>query len=193
MQPTFFATREEFRAWLEEHHYTELELLVGFYRKGTGRTSISYPEAVEEALCFGWIDGVRRRIDELSYSNRFSPRRRGSTWSTINVRAAEELIRTGKMHPSGLRVYNERDKARSGSYSFEQPSVELGEEAEAQFRENAKAWSFFQTQPRGYRKTATWWVVSAKREDTRGRRLQTLIDDSAAGLRIGLLRRSGEP
>jgi uncharacterized protein YdeI (YjbR/CyaY-like superfamily) len=190
MQPTFFATPADFRQWLHEHHQTERELLVGFYKKGSGRPSITWPESVAEALCFGWIDGVRRSIDDESYTIRFTPRKRGSIWSAVNMRLAEELIRDGRMQPAGLAAWQARDPAKSAVYSFEQKeAAQLAPEMEARFRENAQAWRFWEAQPPGYRKTATHYVMSAKREDTRARRLQTLIDDSATGQRIGLLRR----
>jgi uncharacterized protein YdeI (YjbR/CyaY-like superfamily) len=193
MKPTFFATPDEFRRWLERHHQTESELLVGFYKKGSGRPSMTWPESVDEALCFGWIDGVRRSIDDESYSIRFTPRKRGSIWSAVNLRKIQELIQSGRMRPAGLRAYEERDPEKAGLYSFEQRgAVQLSPEAETRFKANPAAWSFFQSQPPGYRKTATFWVISAKREETRMRRLQTLIEDSAAGRRIGLLRRTGE-
>lgn len=192
MQPTFFATPADFRQWLQAHHQTERELLVGFYKKGSGRPSITWPESVAEALCFGWIDGVRKSIDDESYTIRFTPRKRGSIWSAVNMRLAEELIRDGRMQPAGLAAWEARDPARSAVYSFEQKeAAQLTPEMEARFRENAQAWKFWEAQPPGYRKTATHYVMSAKREDTRARRLQTLIDDSAAGRRIGLLRRPG--
>jgi uncharacterized protein YdeI (YjbR/CyaY-like superfamily) len=192
MQPTFFATPADFRQWLERHHQTERELLVGFYKKGSGRPSITWPESVAEALCFGWIDGVRRSIDDESYTIRFTPRKRGSIWSAVNMRLAEELIRDGRMQPAGLAAWQARDPAKSAVYSFEQKeAARLAPEMEARFRENAQAWKFWEAQPPGYRKTAAHYVMSAKREDTRARRLQTLIDDSAAGQRIALLRRPG--
>ncbi len=192
MQPTFFATPAEFRQWLERHHQSERELLVGFYKKSSGRPSITWPESVAEALCFGWIDGVRRSIDDESYSIRFTPRKKGSIWSAVNMRLAEELIRDGRMQPAGLAAWEARDPAKSAVYSFEQrEAAQLAPDMEARLRDNAQAWKFWQAQPPGYRKTATFWVMSAKRPETRAKRLQTLIDDSAAGLRIGLLRRPG--
>ncbi|HEV3050006.1 MAG TPA: YdeI/OmpD-associated family protein [Longimicrobium sp.] len=192
MQPTFFATPPDFRQWLQEHHQTERELLVGFYKKGSGRPSITWPESVVEALCFGWIDGVRRSVDDESYTIRFTPRKRGSIWSAVNMRLVEELIRDGRMQPAGLAAWEARDPAKSAVYSFEQKeAAQLAPEMEARFRENAQAWKFWEAQPPGYRKTAMHYVMSAKREETRAKRLQTLIDDSAAGLRIALLRRPG--
>ena len=193
MEPVFFATPEEFRAWLSDHHDSETELIVGLYRKGTGRPSITWPESVDEALCYGWIDGVRRKIDDESYSIRFTPRRPSSTWSEVNTRRAVELIRAGRMQPDGLRAYEARQPDRSGGYSFEQRGeVALDPELESRFRAEPAAWAFFQSQPPGYRRTVTWWVMSAKREETRARRLATLIEDSAAGRKIKELRRPGE-
>jgi len=190
MPPTFFATPLAFRRWLKQHHRSERELLVGFYKKGSGRPSLTWPESVDEALSFGWIDGVRRRLDEESYSIRFTPRKRGSIWSDVNRRRVEELKRAGRMQPAGLEAYEARDAARSGVYSFEQrKTARLDPDAEARFQADRGAWRFFTSQPPGYRKTAIWWVVSAKREDTRARRLTTLIEDSGEGRRIGPLRR----
>jgi uncharacterized protein YdeI (YjbR/CyaY-like superfamily) len=186
----FFATPAAFRAWLEQHHATADELWVGLYKKGSGRPSLTWPESVDEALCFGWIDGIRKSIDDDSYRIRFTPRRPGSIWSSVNVRRAQELIDAGRMRPSGLEAFARRREDRARQYSFEQGQVSLGDEFEAEFRANASAWAFFEAQPPSYRKTATWWVISAKREETRRRRLTTLIDDSAAGQRIGPLRRT---
>jgi uncharacterized protein YdeI (YjbR/CyaY-like superfamily) len=192
MQPEFFATPAQFRAWLETHHQSERELLVGFYKKGSGRPSITWPESVAEALCFGWIDGVRRSIDDEAYTIRFTPRKRGSIWSAVNMRLVEELIRDGRMRPAGLKAWEARDPAKSAIYAFEQKeAAQLDADAEARFRSNPQAWSFWQAQPPGYRKQITHWVTSAKREETRARRLETLIADCAAGKRIGMLRRPG--
>jgi uncharacterized protein YdeI (YjbR/CyaY-like superfamily) len=188
MKPTFFATPAEFRRWLEKHHDSESELLVGFYKKGSGRPSITWPESVDEALCFGWIDGVRKTLDEDSYTIRFTPRRKGSIWSKVNTRRAEELIELKRMHPSGLKAFEARDPEKTGIYSFERENAQLSAEDEATFRANRKAWRFFELQPPGYRKIAIFYVMSAKREETRARRLRTLINESAAGRRIGLLR-----
>jgi|SRR5687767_14864641 len=190
MKPTFFATPADLRRWLKRHHKSADELLVGFYKKGSGRPSITWPESVDEALCFGWIDGVRRSLDDQSYTIRFTPRRPGSNWSLINIRKVEALIRGGRMEPAGLEAFEARDEAKSGVYSFEQrENAKLEAKAEAEFKANRAAWRFFQAQPAGYRKIAIFFVVSAKREETRERRLQTLIADSAAGRRIGLLNR----
>jgi uncharacterized protein YdeI (YjbR/CyaY-like superfamily) len=191
MQPVFFATPADFRRWLKKHHRSEAELWVGFHKKKTGLPSLTWPESVDEALCFGWIDGVRKSIDAERYVIRFTPRKSASTWSTVNTRRAEELIRNGRMQPAGLRAFEARDAKKSGIYSFEQrKQARLSSEAEAKFKANRAAWTFFEAQPPWYRRTAIFWVVSAKREETRGRRLQTLIEDSAAGRRIGPLRRA---
>ena len=183
--PIFFATQEEFRAWLEEHHADATEQLVGYYKKGSGRPSMTWPESVDHALCFGWIDGVRRRIDDVSYSIRFTPRKAQSTWSAVNLKRVPELIDLGLMQPAGLAAYERRTEARSEIYAYEQgQTAELGDEFERQFRANEAAWTFFEAQPVGYRRTATRWVISAKREETRRKRLVALIADSTAGRRI---------
>jgi len=188
MKPVFFATPADFRRWLKKHHKSTAELLVGFHKKGSGRPSITWPESVDEALCFGWIDGVRRSLDDESYTIRFTPRRPGSNWSLINVRKAEALISGGRMEPAGLEAFEARDEAKSGVYSFEQrENAKLDGKAEANFKANRAAWKFFQAQPPGYRKIAAFYVMSAKREETRDRRLQRLIADSEAGRRIGML------
>jgi uncharacterized protein YdeI (YjbR/CyaY-like superfamily) len=190
-KPTFFETPAQFRRWLKKNHSRESELLVGFWKKETGRPSITWPESVDEALCFGWIDGIRRRIDEESYSIRFTPRRRGSIWSRVNIGRVAELTRAGRMEEAGLRAYEERDPKKSEIYSFEREQAELDPESERMFRANRVAWKFFQSQPPGYRKIVTHWIISAKRAETRARRLQTLIEDSEAGRRIAQLRRDG--
>jgi uncharacterized protein YdeI (YjbR/CyaY-like superfamily) len=193
MKATFFKTPGDFRRWLKTHHASKPELWVGFYKRSTGRPSLTWPESVDEALCFGWIDGIRKRIDEASYVIRFSPRKRGSNWSNVNTRKADELIRAGRMQPAGRRAFEARDPARSGVYSFEQREhAKLTPTQEKQFRANKAAWSFFEAEPPGYRKIAVFYVASAKRDATRARRLKILIDDSAAGRRIGLLRRPTE-
>jgi uncharacterized protein YdeI (YjbR/CyaY-like superfamily) len=187
---TFFTTPAEFGAWLEANHAQASELWVGFHKKGSGLPSMTWPEAVDEALCFGWIDGVRKSIDETSYANRFTPRKSRSTWSAININRVQELGAEGRMRPAGLRAFAARAEELSGIYSYEQRNAaELGDAYERQFRANHAAWDFFQAQAPSYRKAAIWWVVSAKREETRQRRLSVLIDDSAAGRRIASLTR----
>lgn len=190
MTPTFFATPADFRRWLKQHHKNASELWVGFHKKGTGRPSITWPESVDEALCLGWIDGIRKSFGADSYVIRFTPRKKGSTWSRVNTRRARELMRDGRMQPAGLKALEARDPEKSGIYSFEQrQAATLDTAAHATFKANKVAWKFFESQPPGYRKIATYWVVSAKREETRAKRLATLIDDSAAGRRIAQLRR----
>lgn len=183
--PTFFATPQEFRAWLSAHHDKEGELWVGFHRKATGRPSMTWPESVDEALCFGWIDGLRKTVDAASYKIRFTPRRPTSTWSAVNIARVAELTREKRMQPAGLKIFRERTEAKSGVYAYEQrDTAAFDARAEKDFRSNGKAWSFFQAQPPGYRKTLTWWVVSAKQPTTREKRLRRLIAESAAGRRI---------
>jgi uncharacterized protein YdeI (YjbR/CyaY-like superfamily) len=191
MDVVFFRSRAEFRQWLGEHHDRAKELWIGFYKKSAGKAGIGYAEAVDEALCFGWIDGVRKRIDGVSYANRFSPRRPGSIWSEINIKRAGELSRLGLMQPSGLEAFEKRDPEKSKQYSYEERSRPLDAAYEERFRANEKAWEFFRVQPPSYRKAATWWVMSAKREETRLKRLATLIDDSENGRRLGSLARAG--
>jgi uncharacterized protein YdeI (YjbR/CyaY-like superfamily) len=190
MSPTFFRSATAFRRWLERHHASATDLWVGFYKKASGRATLTYAESVEEALCFGWIDGVRKSIDADSYVNRFTPRRPGSVWSDINTRRALALIKEGRMRPAGLAAFTARDPRRSGVYSFEQrQAAALSRGEAAAFRANKAAWTFFQSQPPGYRRVVTWWVIGAKRPETRARRLRILIEDSAAGRRIGLMQR----
>jgi uncharacterized protein YdeI (YjbR/CyaY-like superfamily) len=184
MDPTFFPTPRDFRSWLAKHHASEGELWVGFYKKATGRASITWPESVDEALCFGWIDGVRRG-GEATWTIRFTPRRPKSIWSAINIKRIEELKADGRLHPAGLAAYETRDPERQKRYSHEnRTSAVLAPAEERAFRANKKAWEYFSAMPPSYRRPAIWWVVSAKREETRTRRLQTLIADSAAGRKI---------
>lgn len=155
MNPKFFAMPAEFRAWLEEHHETSQELLVGFYKKGSGRPSITWPESVDVALCFGWIDGVRKSVDDASYTIRFTPRKPRSIWSAVNIKRAKELAALGLMHPAGLKAFEQQADERSAIYAYEQrKAAALDEAAKQQFRANQQAWDFFQAQPPSYRKTA---------------------------------------
>lgn len=189
-EPEFFATPDEWRQWLVEHHAERSELWVGFYKIGSGRPSITYPEAVDQALCFGWIDGVRKSIGADSYKNRFTPRKQGSFWSNVNIKRVAELTARGLMHPAGVKAFEARQGERSGVYAFEQPDeVHLEREHEEHLRSNAAAWGFFQNQAPWYRRTALWWIVSAKRPDTRQRRLDTLIECSEQGRTIPPLTR----
>jgi uncharacterized protein YdeI (YjbR/CyaY-like superfamily) len=193
VEPRFFATPSALRRWFEAHHATDRELLVGFHKVGSGVPSITWPESVDQALCFGWIDGVRRGIDDASYTIRFTPRKAASTWSAKNIARVAELSEMGVMWPAGLAAFERRSEARSGVYSFEQEGIELGRTFEKRFRANRSAWAFFREQPPSYRKAATWWVISAKKEETRARRLETLMEDSANGRRLKQLARpSGE-
>ena len=186
-QPTFFPSGAAFRSWLEKNHSTSTVLLAGFYRKQSGKGGISYPEALDEALCFGWIDGVRKRYDEVSYTIPFTPRKPGSIWSAVNIRRAGELMKLGRMHATGQSVFQRRDQRKSELYSYERATCKLEGGYEKQFRANKKAWEFYQAQPPGYRRTSAWWIISAKQEQTRQRRLRKLIEDSAKGRRIALL------
>lgn len=190
MEPRFFATPAEWRRWLARHHGSVPELWVGFHKKATGRPSITWPEAVDQALCYGWIDGIRKRLDDHSYVIRFTPRRAGSIWSAVNLRRVAELTAQGLMQPAGVAAHSKAKDARSAIYAYEQRTeAELPREMMQRFRRNRAAWAFFRSQPPWYRHTATWWVISARRDDTRERRLATLIDDSAAGRRIRHLAR----
>ena len=190
--PTFFATPAAWRRWLATHHASADELWVGFYKRGSGRPSITWPESVDEALCYGWIDGIRKSLDAHSYVIRFTPRRAGSIWSFINLRKIEALTKAGKMRAAGRKAHDGRRADRSAIYSFEQTrsSVKLAPAQLKRLKANAAAWRFFSSQPQWYRRTATWWVVSAKQEATRERRLATLIADAANGQRVGPMRRA---
>jgi uncharacterized protein YdeI (YjbR/CyaY-like superfamily) len=184
-RPRFFATPDAFRAWLEAHHETETELLVGFYKRDSGKPSITWPQSVDEGLCFGWIDGVRRGIDEVSYTIRFTPRKPRSNWSAINVKRMSELIALGRVSPAGMAAFEKRAAARTGIYSYEnRHKAKLTEADEREFRRNKKAWAYFEAQAPSYQRICYWWVVSAKREETRQSRLATLISDSALGRKI---------
>lgn len=189
MNVTYFESPAAFRRWLSEHHTTAKECWVGFWRKETGKAGLTYPEALDEALCHGWIDGIRKKVDDASYTNRFTPRKPRSHWSQVNVKRIGELIRKKRVTPAGLAAFKARDPANTGRASFEQPRVRLEPALERQFRAHRKAWENFEAQPPSYRRTALWWVASAKREETRVRRLQTLITDSAAGRRLALFTR----
>jgi uncharacterized protein YdeI (YjbR/CyaY-like superfamily) len=184
----FYATPEEWRAWLEAHHDAEREHWVGFHKRASGCPSITWPQAVDEALCFGWIDGIRKRVDATRYTIRFTPRKRSSTWSMVNVRRVGELSAAGLMRPAGIAAFEARTEA--GTYSYEQRDAAAFDPVrEARLRGNAAAWEHFSAQPPWYRRTATHWVMSAKREETRDRRLARLIEDSAAGRPTGPLAR----
>jgi uncharacterized protein YdeI (YjbR/CyaY-like superfamily) len=185
-QAVYFKTPSEWRNWLEEFHDKAIELLVGFYKKGSGKPSITWPESVDEALCFGWIDGVRKGVDEERYTIRFTPRKKSSIWSAVNIKRVGELTEAGLMRPTGLAAFEKRKLEKSVIYSHEQKDkiVELDEESEQKLRSNPAAWDFFQSQAPSYRKAVIWWVLSAKREETKLKRLATLIQDSEQKLKI---------
>lgn len=184
MKPTFFATQDDFRKWLSDHHQTDSELLVGFWKVGSGRPSMTWPDSVDQALCFGWIDGVRRKIDEESYSIRFTPRRSKSIWSAVNIAKVETLIANRQMQPAGLAAYVRLEKHRSVIYSYENMPREFVAEYEKRFRKHKKARAFFETQPAGYRRLMIFRVTSAKQEATRLSRLEKLIAASEEGVRL---------
>jgi uncharacterized protein YdeI (YjbR/CyaY-like superfamily) len=187
VKPKFFATPEKFREWLEKNHASVDELLLGFHKKDSGKKSITYGEALDEALCFGWIDGVRRRFDEMSYTIRFTPRKPHSIWSLVNVRHVERLQKEGRMHAAGSAAFAQRDPRRTGIYSFENSPRALSREYEQEFRKQKGAWEYFQNYPPYLKKQVSYWVMSAKKEETRAMRLRRLIESSANGERIGVL------
>jgi uncharacterized protein YdeI (YjbR/CyaY-like superfamily) len=183
--PTFFATPARFRQWLVKNHARATELWVGYFRKGSGRPSITWPESVDEALCFGWIDGIRKKVDDESYKIRFTPRRPKSIWSAVNIARVALLTHDGRMQPAGIATFARREEATSAVYSFEnRESAKLTVADEREFRRDSAAWEFFQRQPAGYRRLAAWWVISAKRPETQHRRLERLIAESRAQRRI---------
>lgn len=186
MDPTFFQTPAAFRSWLERNHHKTSELLVGFYKKDSGRPSITWPESVDQALCYGWIDGVRRRIDDERYSIRFTPRKQSSIWSAVNIGRATELMRLGLMTAAGKEAFERRREDKSRIYAYENAVQTLPVAEEKKFRAHKKAWKYFSAQSPSYRRVAIYWVVSAKREETRARRLTTLMEDSANGQRLGV-------
>lgn len=185
MDAQFFDTPADLRAWFERHHDSAPELFVGYWKKGSGRTGVTHPEAIEQALCFGWIDSVGRGIDDKSYQVRFTPRRKGSVWSKINLAKIAELTEKGLMHPAGLTAFEQRKPDRVAVYSHEQPTDAVFDQDQiALFRAQASAWEWFCAQSPSYRRSAVHWVVSAKRPDTRERRLAQLVADSAAGRKV---------
>ena len=183
MTATFFASRSDFRAWLEANHASASELLVGFHKKGSGVPSIDWPQARDEALCFGWIDGVRKSLGESAYTIRFTPRRKGSIWSRVNIERVGALEAEGRMTEAGRRAFAE-GKERTDHYSYENEERRLAPEEEEAFRANRAAWTDWEKRPPSYRKMVLHWVTSAKRPETRDRRLATLIADSAEGRKI---------
>jgi uncharacterized protein YdeI (YjbR/CyaY-like superfamily) len=190
-RPLFFPTPARFRKWLEKNHATATELWVAYYKKATGKPSLTWPESVDEALCFGWIDGIRKSIDDEAYMSRFTPRRPTSIWSQVNLRRVEVLKSEGRMRPEGIAAWERRDRTKT--YSFEQaerPGLDAA--AEKELRQHRKAWAWFKAQAPWYRRTAGFWVMSGKKPETRARRLAQLIADSEAGRRIGPLASSGK-
>jgi uncharacterized protein YdeI (YjbR/CyaY-like superfamily) len=187
MDPRYFTSPNKFHQWLEKHHATSTELLVGFYKVSSGKPSITYQEALDEALCFGWIDGIRKSVDEERYTIRFTPRKPGRNWSNVNIKRVQELMAAGRMLPAGLAAFEARQAEKSGVYTYEHRPQQLSPEYEKQFRVNKPAWAFFQSQAPYYQRTACGWVMTAKKEETRLRRLATLIEDSAQGRRLGMM------
>ena len=188
-KPIFFESAQQFYDWLEEHHETEAEVYVGFFKQHTGKRAMSWSEAVDQALCFGWIDTRANAIDEDRYMQRFTPRRPGSNWSKINVEKVAKLREAGLMRPAGLAAFEKRTEEKTGVYSYEDAAEGLPPEYEKRLRSNSAAAEYFDSRPPSYRRTATYLVMSAKREETRARRLERLIEDSAAGRDIKQLRR----
>ena len=187
--PVFFPTPSDFRAWLEEHHLSSDELWVGYYKKATGKPSVTWEETVKEALCYGWIDGVRKSRDRETYMIRFTPRKPGSVWSQRNIAYVNELKAEGRMQTAGLAAFAHKDVHQDSGYRAAELASELSAEMIKQFQSSPAAWEFFQAQPPGYRRQSTYWVMSAKREETRKRRFATLLRDSEDGLRIKDLRK----
>lgn len=184
MSATFFPTPQDFRNWLEKNHQNEKELLVGFYKVGTKKPSMTWSESVDQALCFGWIDGVRKSIDEESYSIRFTPRKPTSIWSAINIKKVEDFIKAGLMTPEGLKAFELRKPERSAIYSHEKELASLYPDYEKQFKANKKAWEFFNNQAPSYKKVMLHWITSAKQEKTRLSRLEKTIRESEQGKRV---------
>ena len=184
MEPVFFNSDQEFRQWLEQNHAQETGILLGFYKKASGKQGITHRQALDQALCFGWIDGVGGSIDEERFTIRFAHRKPRSNWSQVNIKRVAELEAAGLMHSYGLQVFNQRDLTKPDVYANEQDRIQFPADQEAQFRANPQAWDFFQSCPPSYRKAATWWVIGAKQEATRLKRLSTLIDDSAGQRRL---------
>jgi uncharacterized protein YdeI (YjbR/CyaY-like superfamily) len=189
MKPTFFPTPSDFRKWLSQHHEVEQELWVGYYKKATKVPSVTWPESVDEALCYGWIDGLRKSIDEKSYMIRFTPRKATSHWSNVNIKRVAELTKLKQMQPAGIAAFKKLKKENSGKASFEQKSVTLDKNYITQIQTSEKAWAFFDALAPSYKKATIWYVMSAKQETTRQRRLQILIESSEQGLKIPMLRK----
>lgn len=187
MKPVFFSNPGEFRKWLAANHNKKDEIFIRFCKKGSGKASMSIQDAQIQALCFGWIDGILRKTGPDSFVLRFTPRRKGSLWSEVNIKRAKELIKLGQMQPTGLKAFKERDVEKARFYSYEQRNKGFSQELEAEFKKYKKAWTFFCAQPPGYQRTITFWVMSAKREETKQKRLDRLIEVSAKKQRVDLL------
>jgi uncharacterized protein YdeI (YjbR/CyaY-like superfamily) len=187
MNSQYFTSPIKFHQWLKKHHATSTELLVGFYKKSSGRPSITYQEALDEALCFGWIDGIRKTVDEERYTIRFTPRKPTSNWSNVNIKRAKELMAEERMTSAGLAAFEARKAEKSAVYTYENRPQKLAPEYEKKFRANKPAWEYFQSQAPYYQRTACGWVMTAKKEETRLRRLATLLEDSAHGRRLGIM------
>jgi len=184
MEPAFFSTQSDFRNWLENNHRTETELLVGFYKVNTDKLSMTWPQSVDEALCFGWIDGVRKSIDEDSYCIRFTPRKKTSIWSAVNIKKVENLVKQGLMQAAGLDAFNNRKEEKSKIYSFESDTKKLPENFEKHFKANKVAWNFFTSQTFSYKKTVIHWIITAKQELTQLSRLKKAIAESEKQKRL---------
>lgn len=191
MKPRFFDSGRAFRAWLEANHARETEILVGFYKKASGRPGIRYQEALDEALAYGWIDGVRRGLDGERYTIRFTPRKARSIWSNVNVKRMKQLVALGRVTPAGMRAFEAREARRTGVYGYETPPMSFDPASAKALRANEAATTFFDAQPPGYKKLVTRWVMSAKKEETRAKRLARLIDVSSRGRRIDFLKPNG--
>ncbi len=184
-EPQYFATPAALRAWFKKNHAKAAELLLGYWKVDSGQPSVTWPQSVDEALCVGWIDGVRKRIDDERYTIRFTPRRPGSVWSRVNVKRVPELVAEGRMQPAGLAVFEARRADQQEGYTFANRAEHLPEALDKRFRTEAEAWAYFERQPPGYKRMAIYWVTSAKQEATQLKRLATLIEDSAAEQRLG--------
>ena len=186
MKPLFFENAKNFRKWLEANGEMKTELIVGYYKVSTGRPSMSWSESVDQALCFGWIDGIRRSVDDESYCIRFTHRKPNSNWSAVNIKKVEELIASGQMTPAGLKLFEQRKESKSEVYSYENRIANFAPEIEARFRQNEKAWEFFMKQAPSYRKTVIYWVMSSKQEATFEKRFTLLVSDCDEGKRLDL-------
>jgi uncharacterized protein YdeI (YjbR/CyaY-like superfamily) len=187
MELQFFKSSSEFRKWLAKNHAEVNELWIGFYKISSNIKSITYPDAVDQALCFGWIDGIKKKVDEFSYTHRFTPRKSKSIWSSNNIKRVGELAKLGFMHPSGIKVFDQRDKKKIKQYSYERKILTLDQSYIKIFKSHENAWSFFISQPPSYQKVAIFWVMSAKKEETRLRHLNILIEDSENKKRLAVV------